>query len=317
MVGGMELGTLAAFITYLTQILTALNMLANIVLQGSRAAASDQRITEVLEARIDLRDDGARHRDRKVERGEIEFRDVSFRYFKDSPEKVLDRISLRILPGELVGIIGSTGSGKSTLVSLIPRLYDADEGTVLVDGVDVRELSLYHLRESVSMVLQNNTLFSGTIAENLRWGAEAASDEELRWAAGIAQADPFIRSFPDGYATELGQGGVNLSGGQKQRLCIARALLKRPKILILDDSTSAVDTATEAEIRAAFRRELHGMTKLLIAQRITSVVGADKIVVLDEGRVVGCGTHEELLRSCRTYQEIYDSQKEETSHGRV
>ena len=309
MVGDMELGTLTAFITYLSQVLTALNYLANIVLQGTRAAASNRRISEVLNAQIDLSDDNAVP-DRRIESGEVEFRGVTFRYFKNNHEKVLDGIDLKIKPGELVGIIGSTGSGKTTLVSMIPRLYDPDEGEVLVDGINVRDLSLRELRESVSMVLQNNTLFSGTIAENLRWGKEDASDEEISEAASVARADTFIRSFPDGYSTELGQGGVNLSGGQKQRICIARALLKHPKILILDDSTSAVDTATDASIRRAFREKLPGVTKLVIAQRINSVIDADKIVVLDEGGIVGCGNHTELMEGCREYQEIYWSQND-------
>ena len=310
MVGGMELGTLTAFITYLSQILMALNFLANIILQGTRAAASDRRISEVLNAVVDLNDSAASEKDHLVGSGSISFRGVSFRYFKNSREKVLDRVDLEIASGELVGIIGSTGSGKTTLVSMIPRLYDADEGAVLVDGVNVRELSLQHLRDSVAMVLQKNTLFSGTIAENLRWGNEDASDEELCKAASIAQADSFVKTFPDGYETELGQGGVNLSGGQKQRLCIARALLKKPKILILDDSTSAVDTATDASIRKAFREELPGVTKLIIAQRINSVIDADKIVVMDGGRIVGCGNHETLMRDCQTYREIYWSQND-------
>ena len=209
-----------------------------------------------------------------------------------------------------MGIVGSTGSGKSTLISLIPRLYDVDEGCVLVDGTDVRELSLKHLREGIAVVLQKNTLFSGTVAENLRWGNENASDEELTWACRIAQADSFVRAFKEGYETELEQGGSNLSGGQRQRLCIARAILKHPKILILDDSTSAVDTATDARIRKAFREELSGMTKLVIAQRISSVQDADKIIVLEEGRIAGLGTHEELIKTCSPYQEIYYSQKE-------
>lgn len=308
MIGGMEIGTLTAFITYLTQILTALNFLANIVLQGTRAAASDRRITEIMDAKVDLTDEGAARKDLKVERGEIEFRHVSMRYFKKNKEQVLDDISLHIQPGQFVGIVGSTGSGKSTLVSLISRLYDPDKGEVLVDGVDVRDYSLYHLREGAAVVLQKNTLFSGTIAENLRWGREDASKEELDWACRIACADSFVKSFPDGYETELEQGGVNLSGGQRQRLCIARALLKHPKILILDDSTSAVDTATDAKIRRAFRRELPGVTKLIIAQRISSVMDADQIIVMEEGRIAGVGCHEELLKQCLPYQEIYYSQ---------
>lgn len=311
MVGDMELGTLTAFITYLTQVLMALNFLANIILQGTRAAASHRRICEVLDADVDLNDDHVRDKDRKVQSGSVEFRNVTFRYFKNNREKVLDDVNLSIAPGELVGIIGSTGSGKTTLVSMISRLYDVDEGAVLVDGLDVREHSLYHLRESVAVVLQKNTLFSGTIAENLRWGNENATMEELRQAAAIAQADGFVMSFPDGYETELGQGGVNLSGGQKQRLCIARALLKKPRILVLDDSTSAVDTATDASIRRAFREKLPGVTKLIIAQRINSVMDADKIVVMDDGKIVGCGNHEELMQSCKAYQEIYWSQKDE------
>lgn len=310
MVGTMELGTLTAFITYLSQILTALNFLVNIVLQGTRAAASNRRITEVLQATIDLTDKDAAFPDREITGGSIEFQHVSFRYFKKNHQKVLNDISLSIGSGETVGIIGSTGSGKSTLISLISRLYDADEGRVLVDGIDVRDYSLYHLRESVAVVLQKNTLFSGTIAENLRWGNETASSKELELAAKIAAADSFISSFQDGYDTELERGGVNLSGGQKQRLCIARALLKKPKILILDDSTSAVDTATESSIRSSLRMYMPDITKIIIAQRITSVVDADKIVVLDEGRIVGCGKHAELLETCRAYQEIYYSQKD-------
>ncbi|MDE5803854.1 MAG: ABC transporter ATP-binding protein/permease [Lachnospiraceae bacterium] len=310
MVGSMEIGTLTAFITYLTQVLTALDFLANIFLQGTRAAASDRRVSEILHAEIDLDDANVRHQDKKIEQGSIVFENVSFRYFKKNTEKVLDNISLQIHAGEFVGIVGSTGSGKSTLISLIPRLYDVDEGCVLIDGTDVRELSLKHLREGIAVVLQKNTLFSGTVAENLRWGNENASDEELTWACRIAQADSFVSAFKEGYETELEQGGSNLSGGQRQRLCIARAILKHPKILILDDSTSAVDTATDARIRKAFREELSGMTKLVIAQRISSVQDADKIIVLEEGRIAGLGTHEELIKSCSPYQEIYYSQKE-------
>ena len=311
MVGDMTIGTLTAFITYLTQILTALNFLANIILQGTRAAASDRRISEVMNAKLDLTDDEAKEKDRRVTRGDIEFRGVSFRYFKNNTEKVLDNINIKISGGELVGIIGSTGSGKTTLVSMIPRLYDVDEGEVLIDGVPVKDYSLYNLREGIACVLQKNTLFAGTVAENLRWGNENATDEELVRVCKIAQAHGFISSFEDGYETEIGREGSRLSGGQKQRLCIARALLKSPAIIILDDSTSAVDTATDASIRHAFREELGGVTKLIIAQRIQSVMDADKIIVLDEGRVVGVGTHAELMKSSEEYREIYLSQKDE------
>ncbi len=308
--GGMEIGTLTAFITYLSQILNALNFLANIFLQGTRAAASDRRIQEVLTAKIDLTDDGLEGQGQELNNGKIEFRHVSFRYFKNNPEKVLDDVSFTIDDGEFVGLVGSTGSGKSTLISLIPRLYDADEGTVMVGGHDVREYTLYDLREKVSVVLQQNTLFSGTIAENLQWGREDATREEMEWACRIAHAKEFIDGFRDGYETELDQGGRNLSGGQRQRLCIARALLKRPKILILDDSTSAVDTATDAGIRQAFHRELTGMTKIVIAQRISSVIDADKIIVMENGQISDIGRHEDLIRRCVPYQEIYYSQKD-------
>ncbi len=311
MVGDMTIGTLTAFITYLTQILTALNFLANIILQGTRAAASDRRISEVMNATVDINDDGAKEKERRVTKGDIEFKNVSFRYFKNNTERVLDNINLKIEGGELVGIIGSTGSGKTTLVSMIPRLYDVDEGEVLIDGVPVKDYSLFNLREGIACVLQKNTLFAGTVAENLRWGNEHATDEELERVCKIAQAHSFVSSFEDGYDTEIGREGSRLSGGQKQRLCIARALLKSPSIIILDDSTSAVDTATDASIRHAFREELGGVTKLIIAQRIQSVMDADKIVVLDEGRVVGIGTHKELMKSCLEYREIYLSQKDE------
>ena len=308
MVGGMAVGTLTAFITYLSQVLTALNFLANIFLQGTRAAASDRRISEVIDTVPAIRD--GEENGREIAAGGIEFRGVTFRYFKDAAAPVLEDVDLRIEPGELVGIIGSTGSGKTTLVSMIPRLYDPDAGEVRVDGVNVKDYSLRALREGIAVVLQKNTLFSGTIAENLRWGNEDASDEELAAACRIAQADGFIRAFPDGYETELGQGGGNLSGGQRQRVCIARALLKRPKVIILDDSTSAVDTATDASIRRAFRESLPHVTKIIIAQRISSVMDADKIVVMDRGRVVACGRHDALIRDCDAYQEIYYSQKD-------
>ena len=309
-VGDMPVGDLTAFTTYIIQILMSLMMVAMIMIQGSRALASSKRIKEVLQAEIDLNDDNASQKDLVVEKGAIEFRDVGFRYYKKHKSDVLKHISFRAEPGETIGIIGSTGSGKSSLVQLIPRLYDADEGQVLVDGVDVRDYSLKHLRDGVAMVLQKNTLFSGTIMDNLRWGDESAEDEQVFEMARCAQADGFVRSFTEGYDTELGQGGVNVSGGQKQRLCIARALLKKPKILILDDSTSAVDTATEAEIRKSFSTSLKDTTKLIIAQRISSVESADRILVLDEGEIVGQGTHEELLKDCEEYQEIYYSQRD-------
>lgn len=310
MLGNMEIGTLTAFITYLTQILTALNFLAMIVLQGTRAAASDKRISAVMDAQIDITDDFASKKEKKVENGSIEFKNVSFRYFKSNDEKVLNNINFSINPGELVGIIGSTGSGKTTLVSLIPRLYDADEGEILVDGVNIRDYSLENLRQGIAVVLQKNTLFSGTISENLRWGNENATDAEIMKAASIAQADSFIKAFPQGYESDIGRGGANLSGGQRQRLCIARALIKNPKIIILDDSTSAVDTATDASIRKAFREELQDTTKLIIAQRITSVSDADKIIVLDHGSIVGIGKHRDLMKNCQEYREIYYSQKD-------
>ena len=306
--GDMPVGDFSAFLTYITQILMSLMMLSMLFMNSSRALASARRVKEVMEEKIDLTDEHAAHRDARVERGEVEFKNVSFRYYKNSERGVLTNINLKIGAGETVGIIGSTGCGKTTLVSMIPRLYDVDEGQVLVDGIDVKDYSLYHLREGVGMVLQKNVLFSGSIADNLRWGDQKAGDDELTAAARSAQADGFIRSFAKGYETELEQGGVNVSGGQKQRLCIARALLKHPKILILDDSTSAVDTATEASIREAFRNELAGSTKIIIAQRITSVQEADKIIVMDDGEITGVGTHAQLLESNRAYQEIYHSQ---------
>ncbi|MDO4331425.1 MAG: ABC transporter ATP-binding protein [Eubacteriales bacterium] len=309
--GSMQVGNLTAFTTYVTQVLMSLMMLAMVLLQSSRAVASARRINEVLDTQVELTDEGAAHAELPVKRGKIEFQNVSFRYYKNSEEKVLDNINLTIEAGQTVGIIGSTGCGKTTLVSMIPRLYDVDEGKVLVDGVDVRDYSLKNLRSGVGMVLQKNVLFSGTILENLHWGDENATQEEVLAAAKEAQADPFVQNLTDGYETELGQGGVNVSGGQKQRLCIARALLKKPKILILDDSTSAVDTATESKIREAFSTTLKETTKLIIAQRITSVMEADQIVVLDEGKIVGHGRHGDLMEGCSAYREIYDSQMKE------
>lgn len=308
--GKMQVGDLTAFTTYIVQILMSLMMLSMVFLQSSRAMASIRRIDEVMKTDIDLTDEHAARKDKQVTEGRVEFRDVAFSYQKEGAKKVLEHISFTAEPGQVIGIIGSTGSGKTSLVQLIPRLYDVTEGEVLVDGVDVRDYSLHNLREGVGMILQKNVLFSGTIEENLRWGKEDASMEEIRAIADAAQADDFVTSFVKGYDTDMGQGGVNVSGGQKQRLCIARALLKHPKILILDDSTSAVDTATEAKIRECFRTSLKDTTKFIIAQRIGSVEEADLILVLDDGHIIGTGTHEELLASCEAYQEIYYSQRD-------
>ncbi len=306
--GEMSVGDLTAFITYISQILMSLNMLTMLFMTSSRALASGKRITQVLDEPIDLTDTDARCKDAVVQNGEIEFKNVSFRYYKNNDQQVLDTINLKIEAGQTVGIIGSTGCGKTTLVSLIPRLYDADAGEVLIDGINVKDYTLTHLRDGVGMVLQKNVLFSGTIEENLRWGDENAEMDEIVAAADSAQADTFVKNFTKGYQTQLGQGGTNVSGGQKQRLCIARALLKKPKILILDDSTSAVDTATEARIRHTFRHALQGTTKIIIAQRILSVMDADKIIVMNEGKITGIGTHQTLLASNAEYREIYDSQ---------
>ena len=283
-------------------------MVTMLLMTSSRAIASAKRIRQVIDEVPDIDDKSAAEPERLVEQGSVEFRDVSFRYYKNRDEYVLKHISLSVAPGSTVGIIGSTGCGKSTLVSMVCRLYDPDAGEVLVDGVNVRDYSLTHLRDGVGMVLQKNTLFSGTIAENLRWGNEAATDEEVRRAAMQAQADKFVSSFPKGYDTMIEQGGINVSGGQKQRLCIARALLKHPKVLILDDSTSAVDTATERQIRTALKEDFAGTTKLIIAQRISSVMEADQIAVMNEGEIVAVGTHEELLERSPEYREIYESQ---------
>ncbi len=308
--GAMQVGDLTAFTTYIVQILMSLMMLSMVFLQSARAMASVKRINEVMHTEIGLTDRDAKQKGKQVTEGRVEFRDVSFSYGKKGGDQVLEHISFTAEPGQVIGIIGATGSGKTSLVQLIPRLYDVSGGQVLVDGVDVREYSLKNLRDGVGMVLQKNVLFSGTIEENLRWGDEGATQEEIRRFADAAQADGFVTSFAHGYDTDMGQGGVNVSGGQKQRLCIARALLKQPKILILDDSTSAVDTATEAKIRDCFRTTLEHTTKILIAQRIGSVEEADKILVLDEGRIVGMGSHDELLASCKAYQEIYYSQRD-------
>jgi ATP-binding cassette subfamily B protein len=308
--GKMPVGDLTAFTTYIVQILMSLMMLSMVFLQASRALASLKRVREVLDTEIDLTDEHAARKDAQVTEGKVEFKNVYFKYVKDTEEVVLNNLNFTVNPGETVGIIGSTGSGKTSLVQLIPRLYDADKGQILVDGIDVKDYSLKNLRDGVGMVLQKNVLFSGTIEENLLWGNENATEEEVRSAAINAQADAFITSFKDGYDTDLGQGGSNVSGGQKQRLCIARALLKKPKILILDDSTSAVDTATEAKIRESFQTALKDTTKIIIAQRIGSVENADIILVLDNGEIVGKGTHEELMKDCVAYQEIYYSQRD-------
>ena len=306
--GSMGVGDLTAFTTYITQILMSLMMVSMLFLQLSRALASSTRITEVLKTDVDLTDENAGQKDKKVENGRVEFKNVSFKYYEKRKENVLENISFTAEQGEIVGIIGTTGSGKSSLVQLIPRLYDVTDGEVLVDGVNVKDYGLKNLRDGVGMVLQKNVLFSGSIEENLRWGDENATMEEIRAAADAAQADGFVNAFTDGYNMELGQGGVNVSGGQKQRLCIARALLKKPKILILDDSTSAVDTATEAKIRQAFTTSLKHSTKIIIAQRITSVIDADKIIVLEDGKIIGMGNHNELMKNCEEYRDIYYSQ---------
>ena len=308
--GKMPVGDLTAFTTYIVQILMSLMMLSMVFLQSSRASASMKRINEIFDTEIGLNDDHAKNKDKKVTEGRVEFKDVSFGYSGENGRKdlVLEGISFTAEPGQTIGIIGSTGSGKTSLVQLIPRLYDVTGGEVLVDGVNVKEYSLKHLREGVGMVLQKNVLFSGTIEENLRWGNEDAPMEDVIRFSESAQADPFVKNFKNGYDTEMGQGGVNVSGGQKQRLCIARALLKRPKILILDDSTSAVDTATEAKIRESLYHDLKDTTKIIIAQRISSVQEADQILVLEDGKIIGHGTHEELLKTCETYSEIYTTQ---------
>ena len=311
----MEVGSLSTFVTYTTQILFSLMMVSMLFMMSSRALASAKRIKEVLEEQPDISDENAKFPQLEIQKGDIEFKNVTFRYYKNSSECVLDNINLKIPAKSIVGIIGSTGCGKTTLVSMIPRLYDPDSGEVLIDGINVKDYSLYNLREGIGMVLQNNTLFSGTIEENLRWGNENATEEQIVEAAKSAQADKFVSSFKDGYKTEIDQGGTNVSGGQKQRLCIARTLLKNPKVIILDDSTSAVDTATEAQIRNAFRNELAGSTKIIIAQRISSVKDADMIIVMNEGKITGIGTHDELMQSNEAYREIYYSQHDAEKKG--
>ena len=303
---GMTTGQLMSLITYVIQILSSLMMVSFVFLMITMSRASAQRIVEVLDEETDIV--SPENPVTEVADGSIDFDQVSFSYKKDSERETLEGIDLHIPSGAVVGILGGTGSGKSSLVQMIPRLYDPTSGTVRVGGVDTRKYDLTALRDAVAMVLQKNELFSGTIRENLRWGNENATDEEIREACRLAQADPFIQDFPDKYDTKIEQGGTNVSGGQKQRLCIARALLKKPKILILDDSTSAVDTRTDALIRAGFRSYIPETTKLIIAQRVSSVQDADMIVVLENGRVADTGTHEELLARCGIYREVYESQ---------
>lgn len=303
---GLSTGELTSLFTYVMQILSSLMMLSMVFVMIVISRASMERIDEVLQEQstITSPEDALT----EVRDGSIAFRDVSFRYHKTGERPVLSHINLTIPAGQTVGILGGTGSSKSSLVQLIPRLYDAAEGSVEVGGEDVRRYDLHALRNAVAFVLQKNELFSGTIKENLRWGNENATDDELRHVCELAQADGFIQAFPDQYDTYIEQGGTNVSGGQKQRLCIARALLKNPKVLILDDSTSAVDTATDAQIRRAFREEIPEVTKIIIAQRVASVMDADQIIVLDEGRVVGLGTHDELMKNSQIYREVYESQ---------
>lgn len=333
MVGQKLMGTgeLISFISYIMQILMSVMMFSMVIMMATRAEASAKRIAEVLDTTIDISDKTdiknshekldsaltngnagtAGKKDLTIKKGKVEFKHVYFKYTASGKgEDVLSNINFTAEPGEFIGIIGSTGSGKSSIVNLIPRLYDVSKGEVLIDGIDVRDYPLKDLRDGIGMVLQKNMLFSGTIKENLLWGNENAMQNEVENAAKSAQAHDFVMSFPDGYNTELGQGGVNVSGGQKQRLCIARALLKKPPILIMDDSTSAVDTSTEAKIRQSLKSNLKGMTTFIIAQRISSVKEADKIIVLDDGKIVGIGTHQELLADNKVYQEICNSQKE-------
>ena len=306
-IGTMSTGNLMSFFTYIMQILSSLMMLSMVFVMITMSRASAERIVEVLDEQSDITncDDPVY----EVKDGSIQFTDVCFSYAKRPDKTVLDDIDLVIPSGQTVGIIGGTGSSKSSLVQLIPRLYDATGGSVKVGGLDVRRYDLQTLRHNVAMVLQKNTLFSGTIKDNLRWGNPDATDEELVHACKLAQADDFIRAFPDGYETHIEQGGTNVSGGQKQRLCIARAILRKPKILILDDSTSAVDTKTDALIRKAFREEIPDTTKIIIAQRISSVMDADQIIVMDNGRINACGTHEELMATNEIYREVYESQQ--------
>lgn len=306
--GQLKIGELTSFLSYVLLILNSLMMMSNVFLMMTRSLASASRIVEVLDEKIDITDEQAE--DRSVKKGSIEFDHVWFKYKKEAKEYVLSDVSFNIEAGQTIGIIGQTGSAKTTLVSLIPRLYDATKGTVRIDGIDVKKYPMRHLRDAIAVVLQKNTLFSGSLLSNLYWGNENASMEEINEACHIACVDEFLDRLPQGYDTDMGQGGVNVSGGQKQRICIARAILKKPKVLILDDSTSAVDTATEAKIREGLAKKLPDMTKIVIAQRISSVKHADQIIILDRGKVAAIGTHETLLANNRIYQEIYESQKE-------
>ena len=306
--GQLKIGELTSFLSYVLLILNSLMMMSNVFLMMTRSLASASRIVEVLDEKIDITDEQAE--DISVKKGSIEFDHVWFKYKKEAKEYVLSDISFNIEAGQTIGIIGQTGSAKTTLVSLIPRLYDATKGTVRIDGIDVKKYPMRHLRDAIAVVLQKNTLFSGSLLSNLYWGNENASMEEINEACHIACVDEFLDRLPQGYDTDMGQGGVNVSGGQKQRICIARAILKKPKVLILDDSTSAVDTATEAKIREGLAKKLPDMTKIVIAQRISSVKHADQIIILDRGKVAAIGTHKTLLANNRIYQEIYESQKE-------
>lgn len=306
--GTLTKGELVSMLTYTNQVVGSVSMVAMIIMMLTMTRESVTRINEVLDEVPDITDNGSTL---KVENGEIEFRHVDFSYSGKNDNLTLSDINLHIRAGETIGVVGGTGDGKSTLMQLIPRFYDALSGEVLVGGRNVKDYSLYELRESVSMVLQKNMLFSGTIRDNLRWGNKDATDEQIEHACRLACAHDFVMSFPDGYDTDLGQGGVNVSGGQKQRLCIARALLKNPKILILDDSTSAVDSRTDESIRAAFRESLPGTTKLIIAQRIASIMYSDRIIVMDKGRISDVGTHDELMQRSEIYREVYLSQNKE------
>lgn len=324
LVGSMDVGTIQAYAAYVLQILAALQLVGLVIVESTRAVASFKRVSEVLGQQTEdlasadgpatsqapeaSRASSAPTESSQVREGRIEFRDVSFRYYNDNPLTVLDQVSFVAEPGQTVGIIGSTGSGKSTIVSLLARLYDTDEGAVLVDGHDVRSYNVSDLRKAMGFVPQRNVLFSGSVKENIRWGDAAASDEAVVRAATIAQANDFVQGMPQGYETELAQGGSNVSGGQRQRLCIARALVGDHKILVLDDSTSAVDAQTDRSIRESLAQDYAHATKIIVAQRVEALRDADLVVVMDEGRVVGRGTHEELLATCATYAEIAASQ---------